>query len=167
MMEIKKKESYSAHPSDLIAALCGDDKINLEGFGAAPMPKSWVRPGMRFVSAHETPASEALAAQNMRRLLLSIRTMTMGLLFVAGIGLGSWLGAYTPEKSSSKLWVVAEVGTSGIQIVLDEIKVPILIGESLPNGETLLATLPDQRAYVTNKSTTVLTAEKPKPKSSP
>ena len=166
MTEIAKNESYSAHPSELVAILCGNEDVSLGGFGAAPMPKSWVRPGMRFVSAHETPASEALAAQHMGFLLLAIRFMTMGLLFFAGVGLGTWIGAYTPEKSSSQLWFVAGIGINEVQVSMDDKKVSVLIGDNLPNGETILATMPDQRAYLTNKSTTVLNTEKNKSEAS-
>lgn len=163
MTEMTAAGKLSAHPSDLVSAICGSDTVTMGGFGAEAMPHSWVRPGLRFVSVHDSVAAAVL---NRSQTLRWIRAAIAFLLLVCGISLGLWLGAYTPDEGTKSLgpWSVHDITTEGVTIVMFNTKILIKPGSQLPNGEKLVSTAPPQRAYITDKSTTIINADNGAPK---
>lgn len=146
------KQGASAHPADLIAAINGADKITLGGFGVPPMPHSWLRPGLRFVSAHESPVAAVATAHTQHRVQILIRWATAVLLLAFGLGAGFWGGTFTVEGPSQS-WSVVQVEASGVVIRQSSgTEAFVKSGSKLPNGDLLKETNPAQRAYVTDKA---------------
>lgn len=158
MTEMTAAGKLTAHPSDLVAAIYGSNNVTLSGFGAEAMPHSWVRPGLRFVSVHDSVAAAVL---NRSQTLRWIRGAIALLLLVCGISLGLWFGAYTPQEVDKSLgaWSVLDITTEGVTIRQSNTSVLIKPGALLPNGEKLVSTAPPQRAYITDKATTIINAD--------
>jgi hypothetical protein len=146
------------HPSDIVAAMYGSDVIRLAGFGAAPMPPLWLRPGLRFVSADSTPISAAHEVAARRRTLMGIygATVTIGLTAAVFAGFSLGVAGRPDIPTSGASWSVIAVEEPGVILRAEGAIALVRNGETLPNGEQLQATLPTQRAYITDKATVVV-----------
>lgn len=156
----------NAHPVDLVEAIHGGEKVTLCGFGAEPMPNTFVRAALRFVSADETPAAAIQFVRERQRSLAIIRGSVWALMFVSGIGLGIWINSFLTTdpvyaQEVAGAWSVVSVNEDGLVIRATDSneQTKIQISAKLPNGEVLLSTIPARRAYMTNKSTIMLNPE--------
>lgn len=160
MSEMTNRGSFDMHPSDIICAIQGSEKVTLSGFGAEPAPASWMRPGLKFVAADEFPATAVRAVVERQQIMKIIRWVTYCLLLSSGIGAGFWLStafSTTPlTPRSIEIWSVTSIQEGSVSIRVNNTNAVVRIGQVLPNGEILQSTLPSQQAYITDKSTTML-----------
>lgn len=158
-------KTSDANPTQLIAALYGSTRVTLAGFGAEPMPNSWVRPGIRFVSVDSSPASVAKSAHARQKILMGIRGVIVALLIISSISAGMWFATSSSpintSATSQMAWSVISVSNDGITISSNNSPFQVKLGSKLPNGETLMSTAPQRRAYVTDKSTSMINIEIP------
>lgn len=163
-----------AHPVDLIVALTGSERVSVIGFGAEPMPNSWVKAGVRFVGVEETPEGALSTLLEQNKKLKNIRSLIVAGVLVAGVAIG-YLGATVSEKpqpaqpfNQITSWTPRSVVDSGVWIdtssqikgkagvVREDGKKLVAIGSKLPNGETLTSVLVDLQTYTTNSSTSMI-----------
>lgn len=153
-------------PVDIVAAINGADTIELNGFGRLAMPRSWVRPGVKFVDARNfalaSKASALLKSHNKK--IARLRYLSAFFLIVGGVCGGLMVpGLYkahyataTSEVVQWREWSVKQVLSKGVQV---EVKafgsspselnfVPI--GQKLPDGQVVRLTYPEGAQFATN-----------------
>jgi len=130
----------------------------MSGFGAEPMPGSWARPAMRFVSADGSEDGIGMELVARASAMRWIRIGTASALAAALAGAGFWMGtgARPVPAAASAQWFVAGVGAQGIVINTNSVALLISPGELLPNGEVLQAVIPGRSTYITDRATVVV-----------
>lgn len=152
---------YDAHPAELVAAIQGGDILELGGFGAEPMPPSWLRPGLRFVAADGSPESARTEVRARSLHLRILRGLTLLMLLAAMLVTGLGIGAHTQREAvvsppASPSWSVIAVEEDGVVLRTEGVVSMVRTGQTLPNGEQLQALIPKRNAYVTNQSTVIV-----------
>ncbi len=164
--------SHQVHPVDLVTAIVGSERVRLGGFEAEPMPQSFVRPGLIFVGADETPAMAVRAIRQRQRLQLVMRLGMVLLAVISAFALALWVAPAQPGAVSLRQalsdsqvlaphWAVKDLAANGLWIEQDSgagrpQRRWVAVGSPLPNGDVLLVVVPDKRAYSTSTGTTVI-----------
>ena len=137
----------------------GSEIVSLEGFDTEPMPGSWMRPALRFVSADLSPAGGIAAEMDARAQAIRWTRRGIGIMFVIGLmSCAFWFGVGgrpAPAEASSQ-WFIAGVGAQGVVVNTGSVALLIAPGEKLPNGETLQAVVPERSTYITDHATVVV-----------
>lgn len=162
----------AASPFDIARAMHGGATIVLSGFGAAPTPPDFFRPGVNFVAASIAP-SDVLTAHARRRRVLRWIGATVFLAVQFALVTYWWLASTEMDSrvASSRRagWHVTAIAPNGVKVRLSPApsqapatskevttsapEIFIAVGSALPSGEKLHATAPERRAYVTGTST--------------
>lgn len=163
----------SHHPSDIVAAMCGSKALVLGGFGATPMPGSWLHPAAAFIQATGDADDGAVAAAQSRRATARMNLATAAIASAACLLLGLWIGQRESVQSEAMrlneraatqtagFWVTKSLAADGVLILLDSQPVFFRIGQTLPNGETLLAVDLSTMSYRTNRSSVAFRSVQP------
>lgn len=163
-------------PFDIARAMHGSASIVLAGFGAAPTPPDFFRPGVNFVPASIAPSDVLTAHARRRRILRWIGAAAF--LAVQFTAITYWWFASAEQDSRVAAarragWHVTSVMANGVKVRLEPAPVAspqaakpsaastaqqapeifVALGSALPSGERLQATAPDRKAYVTDTST--------------
>lgn len=152
------------NPTRLVAAIVGSETITLQGFGVPAMPPSLLRPGMLFVGVEESAAAAAelpIRARRITRMLHILIGVALGLTLVGGGYIASLV--LSPPKTvvqEARLlsWHVSSVEQAQVIVEAQGQRLRTRIGARLPNGEVLIATHPERKAYTTNRGTMSLAA---------
>lgn len=157
-------------PHEVVAALIGRDAVTIGGYlpEAAPLP--WLRLDRTFISASPTIANAdevsriALQRRTAAR-ALATSTLILALLaaLVAGIAIAPAVTPASPQLpsplrplSQQAPWHVIGIETGALITSVGGIRVSFAPGDRLPNGDLLQALMPMQAAYITDKSTVVI-----------
>lgn len=152
---------FDAHPADIVGILFGSETVVLSGFAAEPMPGTWLRPALRFVSADmsvDAGLREQIKQRTRTLRLLTGSTWAVGLLGL--VFLGFLLGTYVRPDSTPPVadlnWSVLRIEQQGVVVQFENTVFTVAPGQALPNGDVLQTVLPDRFAYTTERSTVVL-----------
>lgn len=156
------RTNLRATPSDIVIAMLDSDTITLHGFDSEEMPAPWFRPGVRYVSASIAPddlVREVVGATRARKWVERCAWCLVLLTVLCAWAVMSALTrAPEPLPSYSASWRVTGVEAAGIQVASGQNTYLVHLGSRLPNGERLLSTSPERRAYTTDVGTTLLQA---------
>lgn len=174
-----QQASARGSPSDVIAAIMGTDALQLPGFSGPPAMPSWLRPGIQFVSAHATP-DDVIATVRRSRTVMTLM-LAAGVLACAAASAGGGIWWATEEARSAPKtridaanWRVVDVKDDSVVIQITSADtagsagsageptgtpgpaIHVRVGESLPNGDRLQATVPQRSAYITESTTAIV-----------
>ena len=176
---------YLPDPIDLIAAIHNTDTVHLQGGGQDSAPKTWVRPGVRFVDARNFTSASAAAGllwEHQRKLTL-IQRISAVLILITGLSTGFTFNRFLTQNAAPPSvriaraapptqWTVERIDGQAIQVRIKSLRqtpenstsntvddlVRIAIGEHLPNGDTLLSVNALNAEYSTTQGVTRLRA---------
>jgi len=154
---------FAVHPADIVSVLHGSPNVLLSGFDTEPMPGSWLRPALRFVSTDGSEGGVGMELEARAFALRCIKVGTAAAMAAAIGGAGFWVGAGarpapTTAGAQSQQWFVAGVGAKGITINSNSVSLLVSPGELLPNGEVLQAVIPARNTYITDRAAVVVQA---------
>jgi hypothetical protein len=154
------RTNLRATPSDIVVAMLDGDTITLRGFDVEQMPAPWFRPGVRYVSASIAPddlVREVVGATRARKWLeRGAWILTLVAVLSVWAATSALSGGPVPSHGLSAAWRVTHVESSALHVSSGQNTYLVPLGSRLPNGERLLATSPDRRAYTTDAGTTIL-----------
>lgn len=151
-------------PTDIVCALYGASSVTLSGFEKKPWPPVWTRPGLVYVSA--PIASDAVVAEVLgaKRKIKWIERAAWLALIVGSMALQQILTMLSAPKEANinvQSWQITRVTNNGLIAKSGEQSYQITVGSRLPNGDRLLAVIPERNAYATQHSTVILQGQTP------
>lgn len=161
----------AARHTEVMAALLDSNTVQLQGFIAERKPMQWLRLDRQFVSPDGVGSVELTEHLESRRrnsrVVFFVTGWVVTLLGAAALSALLFRGA-SPQSTMSPgspiaaptpmEWKVESIGQGYLLMDLAGAKMRVLVGQKLPNGEVLGATLPSQGTYFTNTATVVVSS---------
>lgn len=158
----------------IVAALLGSSSVTLNGFRAEPVAMPWLRVDAPLASlADGSTASINAGYLSRNRTMATLLAIGCALSLVAAAA-GGFIAAQNRQEGSGVQrnpkalpttaqleWTVTGVRPDGLLLDVGGAPLKVRPGDALPNGEILSATHPQQQAYVTNRSTVLVTGLAP------
>lgn len=149
-------------PQDIAVALVGAETVTLRGFSAEPLPPTWIRPDVNFVTASIGPTDLMRQDRRRRRKALAMVVIALIALQLALLSAMAFVRSTPFSTNTGQAWHVTNVQARGVVLATGggagkpPITTFVEVGGRLPTGEVLQSTVPDKNAYVTNSTTVVL-----------